>query len=140
LSLEEIFYAKGHKNIKATHSSTLEITKENYITNKADCVIAVSSDKGLVDLSGKIKKRIRNDNSNVKLILEIGELRQIIKGHGNSKLTLTNPNEMVCRKSSYICNRTLMIKCDKAAKDLDPNFIKILSDDKVKIKIKLFVD
>ncbi|RLF17024.1 MAG: DUF371 domain-containing protein, partial [Thermoprotei archaeon] len=37
--VEEII-AWGHPNIRALHRSTMEITKEPYVTPRGDCIIA----------------------------------------------------------------------------------------------------
>ena len=44
---------------------------------------------------------------------------------------------MVIRKSSYICNRTLAIKADKAAADLSRSLVEKLRKPKQNVEIKL---
>ncbi|MBO7719457.1 MAG: DUF371 domain-containing protein, partial [Methanosphaera sp.] len=60
-------------------------------------------------------------------------------GFGSSELTLCNPSVMVCRKSTFTCSRTLMIKADKAAIDLDEDLIKDLSNGET-LRVTISVD
>lgn len=70
--------------------------------------------------------------------METENAKDEIIGYGHPNLTLKHPTDIVCRKSNYICDRTLMIKANKAAKDLNPKLIKDLKNGK-KLKIKLVV-
>ncbi|MGB9674949.1 MAG: DUF371 domain-containing protein, partial [Nanopusillaceae archaeon] len=38
-----VINVKGHKLVKATHKSTLEITKDNFLTERGDCIIGINS-------------------------------------------------------------------------------------------------
>lgn len=137
--VEEI-RAYGHPNIRATHRSTLEITKEEDLTPRGDCIIAVKADKGLYELSNEFKKIVRKDGSKIKLIIEVEGLKEEITGYGSSKLALNHPTDIVCRKSSYTCGRTLMIKANKAAMDLNREIIKKLKNPDTLVKITLIAE
>ena len=137
--LEEKIFAKGHRNITSTHRTTLEITMDADITSKGSCIIAVSASKGLNDFSDKMKNAIRHDDAKIRLIIKAGPLSEVIEGYGCSRLTLKNDKEIVCRRSSYTCDRTLMIKCDKAAKDLAPEIKRMLLDEETILEITVRV-
>jgi hypothetical protein len=47
--------ALGHKNVLATHKTTLEFTKDDYLTKKGDCILAINLDKIPKAMQGKIK-------------------------------------------------------------------------------------
>jgi len=136
----EVISAYGHPNIRATHKSTLEITKEKNLTPRGDCIIAVKADKGLYELSNEFKKIVRKEGSKIKLIIEVEGLKEEIIGFGSSKLTLSHPTDIVCRKSSYICSRTLMIKANKASIDLNREIIKKLKKPDTPVKITLIAE
>ena len=53
-----------------------------------------------------------------------------IKGYGHPELTLDHPTDIVTRKSSFKCSRTLMINADKAACDLNNELIDDLKKSK----------
>lgn len=134
------FYAKGHYNILATHKTTLEITKESHLTRRGDCIIAVNSECGIKDIPNDIKKAIRKRDSIVKMIIKVGDIFEIIKGFGHPDLSFSHPTDIVCRKSTYICPRTLMVKADKAAIDLNRGLIKMLKNPKVTVEITIIVE
>jgi len=137
MKIVETILARGHENITATHKTTFEITKEESLTKRGDCIIAVSANKAMPDLKSEFKKALKNENA--KLIIEIkaGEIREIVRACGSSQLQLTHPTDMVIRKSSYICNRTLAIKADKAAADLSRSLVEKLRKPKQNVEIKL---
>ena len=72
------------------------------------------------------------------MILDTENGHDIIIGWGHEDLTLTHPTDIVIRKSDYTCPRTLMIKANKAARDLEGKLIDDLKDGKVMdVTIKL---
>lgn len=132
------FLANGHENVTSLHKSTFEITADKTLTLKGDCIIGVNSNVTLKDLPEELKNQIKTDNNKIELILETDNYSDKIVGYGSSKLTLNHPTDMVCRKSNFTCNRTLMINSDKAAKDLNINLINELKKgSKLKITIKI---
>jgi hypothetical protein len=137
MEITEIILAYGHKNIQATHRSTLEITKEAQLSKKGDCIIAVSADKAVADLSSKFKDNLRKENVKITMLIEAGEVVEVVNASGNPQLILTHPTDMVVRKSSYICSRTLAIRTDKAACDLSREFVEKLRNPKQKVRITL---
>ena len=129
---------KGHKNVLSKHKSTFEITKDRDLTPKGDCIIGVDMDKSLLDFSKEFKDKIANSNTKIKISLDTPNAHDEIIGFGSEELTLTHPTDIVCRKSSFTCNRTLMINANKAAIDLNQDLIEDLKNNKemtVKIQI-----
>ena len=43
----ETLEAYGHRNIRATHRSTFELTKDDYLTHRGDCIIVLRLLKAL---------------------------------------------------------------------------------------------
>lgn len=135
--MEYTFFANGHENVTSKHKSTFEITTDKNLTLKGDCIIGLNSNITLNDFPEELKKDIQTDNKKIELILETKNATDTIIGEGSSKLTLNHPTDMVCRKSDFTCDRTLMIHCNKAAKDLNKELINDLSNSsKLKITIK----
>ncbi|QIW24926.1 DUF371 domain-containing protein [Sulfolobus sp. S-194] len=125
--------AYGHNNVKATHRSTLEITKDNYLTPKGDCIIGINANKGAYDLSPAVKQLIKKGGY-VYVIIKVNDMIDIIHGYGNENLTLENPNKIIIRKSNYTAdNSTIMIKADKSAKDIKREIIKELKENKAQL-------
>lgn len=129
---------KGHNNVTSLHKSTFEITKDTEIGPTADCIIGVGMDQSMLDFPDDFKSRIANSNTQITVILDSENGHDEIVGWGHEDLTLTHPTDIVIRKSDYVCSRTLMIKADKAAKDIDRDLICDLKNGKMmEVTIKL---
>lgn len=129
---------KGHNNVTSLHKSTFEITKDAEIGPTADCIIGVDMDQSMLEFSDDFKSRIANSNTQITVILDSENGHDEIVGWGHEDLTLTHPTDIVIRKSDYVCSRTLMIKADKAAKDIDRDLICDLKNGKMmEVTIKL---
>lgn len=140
MRITETIFAYGHENIQATHRSTFEITKDVRLSKKGDCVVAVSADKSMADLSPEFKKNLRKENARVIILIETKEETEVVNAFGSQRLILTHPTDIVVRKSSYICSRTLVIQADKAACDLSRKLVKKLRNPKQRVKITLTVE
>ncbi len=130
---------KGHENVTSNHKSTFEITKDPKIGPTADCIVGTSADKSMSDFPQEFKDKIANSKTKITVILDTENGHDEIIGFGHEDLTLTHPTDIVCRTSDYTCSRTLMIKADKAAKDLDENLIEDLKNDKI-MEVTIIVD
>jgi len=139
MEITEALLAYGHKNIQATHKSTLEITKEPRLLRRGDCIIAVSVDKTLSDLSPEFKVNLSKENAKITILIEAGEVADVVNAFGSPRLILTHLTDIVVRKSNYICSRTLAIQADKAACDLSRKLAEKLKKPNQKVKITLTV-
>jgi hypothetical protein len=139
MEITETILAFGHTNIQATHKSTLEITKEAKLSKRGDCIIAVSAHKAIRDLGSEFKENLRKENAKITMLIEAGDIVEVVNAFGSVRLILTHPTDMVVRKSNYICNRTLAIRADKAACDLSRRLVEKLKNQKQKVKITLTV-
>ncbi len=129
---------KGHKNVTSNHKSTFEITKDAEIGPTADCIIGVDMDSTMLNFPDDFKAKIADSKTKITVILDSENGHDEISGWGHEDLSLTHPTDIVIRKSDYVCSRTLMIKADKAAKDLDSNLIDDLKNEKImEVTIKL---
>jgi hypothetical protein len=140
VQLTELIIAHGHKNVKATHKSTFEITKDEELSDRGDCIIAVSADKGLFDLKPEFKELLRIENARLTIVIDAGGVAEIVKAFGSPRLSLSHPTDIVVRKSDYICHRTLAVKADKAACDLSRVLVEKLKNPKQVVKITLTVE
>lgn len=129
---------KGHKNVTSLHKSTFEITNDGEIGLAADCIIGVDMDYTMLDFPDEFKARIADSGTQITVILDTENGHDEIVGWGHEDLSLTHPTDIVIRKSDYTCSRTLMIRADKAARDLDRDLICDLKNGKVmEVTIKL---
>ncbi len=118
---------KGHKNILAKHRSTLEITKEDHLTKKGDCIIGICSSHSCFDLPDDLKKELKKGKK-IKIVIFTPVGEDIILAYGNPNLILTNKTSIVIRKSDFIDSRTLCIKANKSAKDINRKIIEYLKN------------
>jgi len=138
-SIIEVVHGHGHGNIKASHRSTLEITKDDHLSTRGDCIVAVGADKGLADLSLEFKQCLRKHNSKLTITVEAGGESNTVVARGCENLTLLHPVEMVIRKTKFISERTLAVCSDKAACDLSRELVKRLTNPEQTVKITLKV-
>ena len=120
--------AKGHENVLSLHKSTFEITKDNDLSLAGDCIIGLDIDKSMEDFPEEFKEKLANDDTKVIVELKTPNASDTIEGYGHHDLTLSHPTDIVCRKSTFVCSRTLMIKSNKAAIDLNRDLIKDLAN------------
>ncbi|HXY83088.1 MAG TPA: DUF371 domain-containing protein [Candidatus Saccharimonadales bacterium] len=135
----EEFSARGHFNITATHSSTLEITKRDDLTKNGDCIVAVGATKSLPELSERFRKLCALDMSRIQLEISAGGIIDVVSGKGNSMLTFNHLEDIVIRRSSHISDRTLMIAADKAARDLNRKLVRSLCSPDTSVTLRLIV-
>jgi len=131
------FKAQGHPNIRSTHKTTLMTTTEPHLTPRGDCIIAVGAETGLAQLADEIKEAARDPDTEITFTISIDPYIFTAHGRGHPNLTYTDPLDMVARKSSYTCGRTLMITSDKAASDIPAEIIKALQNPETVITMHL---
>ncbi|ASJ01205.1 DUF371 domain-containing protein [Thermococcus gorgonarius] len=136
--LVEVVRCRGHENVKATHRSTLEFTKENYLTPRGDCIICISADKGINDLSEEFRAALK-EGRKLLIRIKVGGLVDEITAEGSPNLILDHPHSMVVRKSDYIDARTLAIRANKAAKDIDRKIIEKLRNPQTEALVELII-
>jgi hypothetical protein len=126
MNFKDVIRFYGHENIKATHPTTFEITKENYVTSRGDCIIGINSSKACYDLLPEVKSKLKADDVKVCLTIKVGNETFKVLARGSSKLLLIDKKSIVVRKSDYVCPRTLAIKSTASAKDFPRSLIKLL--------------
>lgn len=130
----EIVIARGHPNIRATHKTTLEVTKEKELSPRGDCIIGICADKSVSDLNENLKRWLKLSKSiKIEIILPDYGIRDELIAVGSPRLTLKHDTDIVVRKSEYVCDRTLAIKSNKAARDIDREIVELLKDHKTEL-------
>ncbi|MFB5599304.1 MAG: DUF371 domain-containing protein [Nitrososphaeraceae archaeon] len=124
---EEIVF-NGHPKVLGLHNRTIEITKDDYLTERGDCIIGINSNKSCYDLDPKLKKLIQTDGIPIKFEFIIGNHYFDVTGFGNRKLTLSHKHDLVLRKTGFISSRTVSINCDKASIEMPREIISELRD------------
>ncbi len=127
---EVIFY--GHPNIRSLHAKTIEITKDEHLTPRGDCIIGVKANKACADLDESFKHRLKSNLSVIKIEIMVGDESFIISGRGDERLSMLNSNDIVIRKTNFVCPRTMSVLCDKASSDVPRKLVRILQDQQTK--------
>lgn len=140
MQITEFITAFGHKNVRATHRTTLEITKDKELSVRGDCIVAVAADKGFFDLKTEFKELLRRENAKLTIVISAGGVTDVVKALGSPRLILSHPTDMVVRKSGYICSRTLAINADKAACGLSRALVEKIKNPEQKVEITLTVE
>lgn len=120
----------GHKNIRSTHKNTIEITKDSELTVNGDCIVGVNAFSGCKNIPNKMKKKIRDPKSTINFSIKVKKELFITSGKGHKNLKLSHPTDIVLRKSSFVCPRTIAIKCNKASDSIPKKIIKLLQNPK----------
>ncbi len=128
------FCAYGHENILATHKTTLEFTKEAFLTKRGDCVIGVNANFDLKEIKEFISSLKR---SKIRVTVETpnGEFCEEI--FAEISPNFNSDSEMVIRKYDFISDRTLAINASKAARGLKRSFISYLRQKDAKIIVTI---
>ena len=123
---EVTFY--GHPNVQSLHGKTIEITKEEHLTLRGDCIIGVRASKACADLDETLRRRLCSDGSVVEIDVMVGNKSFVINGMGDMRLTLQNPHDIVIRKTNFVCPRTMSVRCDRASSDVPRDMVRMLQD------------
>ena len=131
------FKAKGHPNVRSKHKTTFMTTKEPELSLRGDCIIVVSTEMGLKDLPQEAKNLARHPETSITFRLNVMGHVFEATGNGHPDLEYTDPIDMVARRSSYTCGRTLMINCDKTSQDIPEDVVKALQNPEAEANITL---
>lgn len=118
----------GHENVRSLHQKTIEITKEQNLTPSGDCIIGVNASNACNDIPDKIKEKIRDPTSKIKFSILVNEHIFEINGSGHKELDLSHHEDIVIRKSNFICPRTMAIQCDQASDSIPRQMVKLLQN------------
>ena len=124
----ERFSAFGHHEVTATHRTTFEITTEEHLSAAGTCIIAVRSEKGAADLSDTFKDLMRSPACRLSTELVCGDTKVTIISSGSPHLLLDHPTDLVWRRSSFTCGRTIGLYSDHTASTLPRAMVSLLKE------------
>ncbi|TFF86013.1 MAG: DUF371 domain-containing protein [Promethearchaeota archaeon] len=134
MSILDKIYAKGHKNVLCTHNTTIELTKEDSLSLKGNCILGIEATKACRDLNKKLKDYLMKGKK-IEVLIKLQGVSDKFYGFGHKNLILSNQKDLVFRKSNYICDRTVLINCSKSSSELARNLIKKIRDSKCEFLI-----
>ena len=130
----------GHENIRSNHKRTIEITKESHLTPRGDCIVGVNANSSCADLPPLLKEKLRDPKAQVRITILVDDHEFTISGKGHPDLILTHAEDIVIRKSDFLCPRTLAIKCDNASDQIPREMIRLLQNPEIKGIFRIDVD
>ncbi|WP_430504631.1 DUF371 domain-containing protein [Haloparvum sp. PAK95] len=138
--LSETIHATGHENVRAEHGSTFEVTTDDWLTPAGDCILAVEADRTPADFAPAFVQACRDSDATITAELVVGDgdddgdaadederHEATIVGSGHPDLAFNNDRSAVGRTSEYVDDRTIMVKADAAAADLDRDLVDALA-------------
>lgn len=132
------FDVEGHKNILAKHKSTLEFTKEDFLTKKGDCIIGINANidfkKDVPEFRKAIDTKAKKFRK-IKITMKHGKHRDDVVALFNHNFS--HSEAMVIRKSAFIDARTFAYKANKSAKELNRDIFKELQKKEEKGKLQV---
>jgi hypothetical protein len=126
--MDESFQAVGHHHVKATHSSTLEVTSDDYLTPAGDCIVAIEAETVPSAFEESFVAACQDHASTIELTITAGEHAATVTGSGHPELSFESDRSFVCRTSEYVDERTVMVEADTAAADLDRDLVTALAN------------
>jgi len=117
---------RGHPNIRAEHPTTLEVTRDEFLTPRGDCIVGVAGSKGASGIDECVKRVLREGGKLVAVILVEGGLFDYVVAEGSSLMTFSESRKIIIRRSTYVDGSTVGIRADKAAKDLRRDVVEAL--------------
>jgi hypothetical protein len=127
MEAQEIIHCRGHPIVLGTHPTTFEVTREDHLTKNGNCIIGISADKGCNGLSPEFKRVLSHDDAVLITLLSCEGVTMEVKSRGSFEFTLDHPTDIVWRRSSFVCGRTIGIMSDHVAATLPKKLIEHLA-------------
>ena len=115
---EYSFSISGHKNVLATHRTTLEFTKDSHLTLRGDCIVGISAGFSEEELKGFLGMQ------KLKITITAGGFSDTVNSVPNAKFS--SGREMVIRVGDVDSERTFAVRADKAAAGLNRRLVAAL--------------
>ena len=123
--MEEIPF-RGHSMVRATHERTIEITREEHLTLRGDCIIGVGAAKGVAQLSPSVRRALRSDGARVRFTIMTSGGDFSFAARGSKDLSFESQTDLVIRRSSFVCGRTVAIRAESSANEIPRDVVEAL--------------
>ena len=130
--MQEVVHARGHEHVSAAHTSTFEVTSDDWLTPAGDCILAVDADRVPADFDDAFVDACRDPAATIRATLtattEDGTtVTDTVTGRGHPELSFENERSHVGRTSEYVDDRTVLVGADAAAAGLDRSVVDALA-------------
>lgn len=126
--MEQRVSAIGHENVTARHTSTFELTSDEWLTPAGDCILAVEADVVPAGFDSAFVEACRSHEATITATFSVDGREQRVRGHGHPDLTFESDRSLVGRTSDFVDDRTVMVGADTAAADFDRTLVDALTD------------
>jgi len=137
--VKDVVSFRGHPMVRSTHPTTIEVTTEDHLTERGDCIIGIGASKGCAGLDARVKTALRGYGAMVTLRILVGDFSFEVKAEGDPRLELSHPYDIVIRKSEFISDRTLAVRANAASKDIPKRMIHLLRSPAVAGRLEIEV-
>lgn len=125
--LTETITARGHENVSGKHTSTLEVTSDDFLTPAGDCILGIEADTVPAEFDPDFVAACRDETAEITVELAAGGYTEQFVARGHPDLTFENDRSAVVRTSSYVDDRTVAVGSEVAAGDVDRDLIDALA-------------
>ncbi|WP_435360842.1 DUF371 domain-containing protein [Haloarchaeobius sp. DFWS5] len=126
--MKEVIHAHGHENVSAEHTSTFEVTTDDFLTEAGDCILAIGADRSPADFDPEFREACQQQGARITFTIEAGGYSDSLPGLGHPDLELTDNRSLVGRTSDYIDDRTILLAAPFAAEGFDRDLVDALAD------------
>jgi hypothetical protein len=99
------------------------LTCEDHLTKNGNCIIGIAADKGCAGLSPAFKAVLAHDEAVLLTRLACEGIVVEVRSRGSAQFMLDHPADLVWRKSTFVCGRTIGILSDRVALTLPRELI-----------------
>ena len=124
----EVIHARGHEHVQSTHSSTFEVTSDDWLTPAGDCILAIEADRTPADFADEFVAATQSHDAEITATLSTDDHTHTVTGRGHPDLTYEGDRSAVGRTSDYVDDRTIMVGTEGAAESVDRELVDALAD------------
>lgn len=122
----DVIAFRGHPNVTAKHETTLEVTKDEYLSPRGDCIVGVRSNRGASELNDCVKQTLKGGGTLLAVIVSESGFFDHLVAEGSEAMTFSDDRRVILRRSSYVCGSTIGVRASKAANDLSRELVEAL--------------
>lgn len=145
-TLTEVVQAHGHKHVNAEHHSTFEVTTDDWLTPAGDCILAIEADRAPDSFDPAFVEACQDADATITAHVTVegggddsAPHVETVTGRGHPELTFASERSLVCRTSSHVDDRTVMVGADAAAAEFDRDLVAALARG-VDLELRLTVE
>jgi len=125
--LTQTIRARGHENVSGEHASTLEVTSDDFLTPAGDCILGIEADTVPAEFDPGFVAACQDEDAQITVELDAGGYTERFVARGHPDLTFENERSAVVRTSDYVDDRTIAVRSDSAAGDVDRDLVDALA-------------